>query len=220
MGDLLAHVLPLALGAAISPTILILSLMLLSDATYGRVRSAVFTLGAGLVLAGFSVFAYVVIKPVSSAQAQPDAFFGWLDLVAGVALIGLGVRALVTPPKPPKERPAGAEASAHAGEWFAVGAGAMLTNFSTLVLYLPAVKDVAVSSVDAVAKVAVVVVLWIITMALAWVPLLAVVVFGDRAVEPLRRLRAAITAHQKTVAAVVSFAFGAYLGIKGIRAVA
>ncbi|MEZ5134830.1 MAG: GAP family protein [Acidimicrobiales bacterium] len=116
MGDLLAHVLPLALGAAISPTILILNLMLLSDATYGRVRSAVFTLGAGLVLAGFSVFAYVVIKPVSSAQAQPDAFFGWLDLVAGVALIGLGVRALVSPPKPPKERPAGAEASAHVGE--------------------------------------------------------------------------------------------------------
>ncbi len=220
MGDLLAHVLPLALGAAISPTILILNLMLLSDATYGRVRSAVFTLGAGIVLAGFSVFAYVVIKPVSTAQAQPNAFFGWLDLVAGLALLGLGVRALVTPPKPPKDPSAKAQAAAHAGEWFAVGAGAMLTNFSTLVLYLPAVKDVAVSTVDTLQKIAVVVLLWTITMALAWVPLLAVVVFGDRAVEPLRKLRAAITAHQKTVAAVVSFAFGIYLGVKGIGAVA
>ena len=64
MGPLLAAVLPLALGAAISPTLLALQLLVLSGTTHRLARAWALVAGSALVLAAFSLLCVTALSRV------------------------------------------------------------------------------------------------------------------------------------------------------------
>lgn len=214
MPQLLGVVLPLALGAAISPTLLAAQLLMLSRKTSPLGRAWAFAVGCAVVLAAVAVIVLLVAAPTNKSGNRSEAQ-AIVKLVAAALLIILGVRSLLKPPQPPKpEHP-----SAHPlRDAFIVGAGLMLTNFSSIVLFFPAMHHIATSTVNVGDKVAAFALLYSITLLPAFAPPLIVTVLGPRATAPLDRLNRFFVDHRRGVAAALCFGFAALLTAAGIAA--
>lgn len=218
MDDLLRTVLPLALGAALSPTVLTVSVLTLSSRERPVARGVAYLLGFVVVLAvytalGLTVFDQVHHQPSGSEHAVSDA----IDVVIGFVLLALAIRAVVRhrggddgdTPKPPKEHHPSVRAS------FIAGLVMMLTNITTIVLYIPAMKDINHADVSTTDKAIVVVVALLITSLPASAPLVMRIVAPGPSVRMLTSLNQTISRHQHAIIVGVEVVFGVYLLLKG-----
>src|SRR5262245_9130296 len=111
MGELFKTVLPLALGAAVSPTTLTVAVLTLSSSQRPVARGFAFLVGFVSVLLvytllGLTVFDQVHHQPSAADRAVSDA----VDVVIGFVLLALAIRAVARHrsgddgdvPKPPK----------------------------------------------------------------------------------------------------------------------
>lgn len=217
-GELVAKVLPLAIGAAISPTILIVVLLVLGSPSHPRIRGVAYSAGAITVLLVLAVISLTVLQRRVTGHQASDPIYGWIDIGFGVLMAIIGVRALRTAPHPQLAPTGGADQPAHVGRFYAIGLAMMLTNFSTLVLFVPAMKDVAVASVGTGAKAVAVVLVLAVASVLAWAPVLLDVVAPKAASRILNSLNAFMTRHQQAVTVTVCFVFSVVLIAKGARA--
>jgi len=214
MGPALARVLPLALGAAVSPTVLAVLLLLLGSENRPRARGAAFAAGAMAMLAAITAALLPILHALDTRHGAQRAAWDWTDIGLGVLLVLIGLRAVTrrgepAPPKPPHESGLATDA--------ALGAGMMLANLSTLVLYVAALKEIALAGTGTGGKAALLLVLYAVTTMLIWVPLLidtAVPRTADRVLGSMNRW---LRDHRRAVGAAVCFAFGAYLIVKGVR---
>src|SRR5665213_1431062 len=196
MGQLLFAVLPLALGAAVSPTLLALQLLVLSGPTHRLARAWALALGAALVLAAFSLLCVTALQHVRPHHAHRSATDATVLIASGVLLGALAVRSRLRRPTPgEKHTSKTAERMATAATpWFiGVGAFGMVVNFSTLLLVLPAVHEITHSSASAADRVVAFVVL---NATHQWV--------GRNA---------------RTIGTVIEALFAVYLLVKGIRSI-
>src|SRR5450631_1395222 len=153
MGQLLVAVLPLALGAAVSPTLLALQLLVLTGPTHRLARAWSLALGAGLVLAAFSLLCVTALQHVRPHHGgHKSATDATVLLASGLLLGALAVRSRMRRPT------VGEQHSSKIAErlttaptpWFVgVGAIGMIVNFSTLLLVVPAVHEITHSSAPA-----------------------------------------------------------------------
>jgi threonine/homoserine/homoserine lactone efflux protein len=221
MGKLLAQVIPLAFGAAISPALLTVAVLTISSPRRGLVRG--FALAAGVVTAllvltalGLTVLSHVTDHPSATKAAVSDA----IDIVIGLVLLALALRGLLV-----RRNPQGSEDDAdtprHAAPvgllaTFGAGAALMVTNVTTIILYLPAMKDVAKADVSDGAKALAIVIAVLITALPVLLPL------GLRLVAPraserwLGSLNSTISRHRHAFIVGVEIIFGVYLLVKGL----
>jgi threonine/homoserine/homoserine lactone efflux protein len=214
----LAAALPLALGAAVSPTVLIANLLVLSSPQKARIRGSAFAIGGFAVLTVVGVLALTVLHTAAENRGKDAALFAWVDIVFAALLALVGLRSLLRPPKPepPSDR---ASKLAHAPtyDYLAFGVVIMLTNVTTLMLFIPAMKDIAVADGAAAAKVGMAVLVILITTLVIWVPLGLDLVAPHTAGRVLGRLNRFLSEHQRTVGIAVAFGFAVYLAVKGVR---
>jgi hypothetical protein len=220
MAALLVSVLPLAIGAAISPTLLALQLLVLTGATKPITRAWALAAGAALVLALFSVLGLTVLSHLHPAEHDHHSWRGAVIMFAAAGLLaGLAVRSLLRPPTSAEQhstRTAGRLGTAPT-PWF-VGAGAigMVFNFSTLVLYLPALHEIDRSSAGLVGRSIAFVVLFVITLFPVLVPVVTVSVLGDRAQPALQATHRFVNRHSRQIGIVIEVVFAVYLVVRGL----
>jgi hypothetical protein len=215
VADLLIEVVPLALGAAIAPTILTLELLALGTDVAPKRRGWAMAIG---YLAGLLAWAFVALaltRHAGGADTEPE-WTAYLRLAAAAALVIAGVLTMVrgpsdratrqlSPPKP--DLPA----------FLGVGAVVMLTNLTTLALFIPAVHLIGASDVVIEGRAAALAVVLLITMLPAVLPPLAVTLVGGPAQRVLAGLNAWLLRHSRAVGAVVCFGFAILLGVQGIE---
>jgi hypothetical protein len=208
VGELLGIVVPLAAGAAISPTTLALQLFVLSRKTAPLARAWAIAAGYAFVLLVEMViaFAFAASGPGGDETARPEA---WLKLGCAVGLAFLGVVALRRPPKPRKARPESDRPTL--GRYFAIGVVLMATNVTTVALYLPAMHHVGVSDVGPLGRALAAVVVLAITLIPAVTPPLAMTLAGDKAREALDRLSDFCSRHSQAINVSVCFGFAIFL---------
>ncbi len=155
MGDLFGKVLPLALGGAISPTVLTVAVLTLSSAKRPVARGVAYALGFATVLVAFAAAGLAFLGRVNDDHAHHrGAVADTIDIVIGVVLLLFALRSVVArrtgvdtdAPKPPREHQVGLTAS------FVTGMVMMLTNITTIVLLIPMMKDVDRASASTGAK--------------------------------------------------------------------
>ena len=222
MGSLLVAVLPLALGAAVSPTLLAVQLLVLTGTTHRLARAWALTLGAALVLAAFSILCVTALQRIRphhpSHRSATDAA---VLLVSGALLGLLALRAMIRRPTAGEQQPskiAGRLDTASTGWFVGVGALGMVVNFSTLLLVLPAMHEITHSTASVASKVAVYAVLYVIVLLPVLVPVLLVAVLGSGADRLLDATHTWVGAHSRTIGVVIEVVFAVYLVIKGVRA--
>ncbi len=97
-----------------------------------------------------------------------------------------------------------------------VGVVMMLTNFTSLMLYLPAMKDIARFPDPSSDKIVVTAVAIFVTSLAATLPLALRVVAPGPATTILGDVNRFVTRHQRAIVVIVAFAFGAYLMTRGL----
>jgi hypothetical protein len=203
----LGIVVPLAAGAAISPTTLALQLFVLSRKTAPLARAWAIAAGYTVVLLAMMAIAFAFAASTGSgSQSKPEA---WLKLACAVGLAALGMLALRRPPKQRKEEPEGGDPKL--GRFFAIGVALMATNLTTAALYLPAMHDVGDAGASAAAVALAALVVIAITLIPAVAPPLAVTLLGDRARAALDALSAFCARHSRAINASVCFGFAIFL---------
>ncbi len=218
MGNLLLTVAPLGLAAAITPTLFALQVLVVSGPAWQR-RAAAVAVGAG------TVFAVVFGLVLAGFSRLPDAGTGttsaieyWIELLCGIVLLPIAIWMLRPHPGADAKLEAKVTGYAnHASPLVFAGLAAYMsvTDFSSLVLLVPALHDITLSNVGVVEKAIVVLVLFALVMLPLWAPPLAVRVAGPRGVRLLHTVYNALMNHQVQVMGAVAGMVGLVLIYRG-----
>jgi hypothetical protein len=206
-------VIPLALGAAVSPVLLFGAIAAMTGER-PLARGAAFALGAALPLGALTALALILGRALSLPEAS-NAVKGAIDIGFGVLLIALGLRAARRRAQPAERRTSGGPPR----RYIAIGAGIMVGNVTTIALYLPAMKLISESSASTAVKATAVVIVFAITLALVLVPLAVVAVAPTAAGRVLAATGAWLTAHRRTLTIMICLGLGAYLVVHGLARV-
>lgn len=219
MGELLSRLIPLSLGAAVSPTVLALELVILSGKRAAG-RATAFLAGVLLVFVGLTTIGLLLSHSASTSSA-PDTITKAVDGTAGTLLLllalGTVLRALTRENVSQVDDEIKDTHDPGLLSAFLLGLAIMVTNFSTILLYLPAMRLISTAHISTDDKVFAVVLAFLITTA----PILAIygfaVGFPRLATPPLARLRRWIDRHQRTIGIAIEVIFGTYLLVKAFR---
>jgi hypothetical protein len=210
MSGLLGDVVPLALGAAISPVLFLLQLNALTG-TRPIARGAALTAGAAIVLI---VGSTVGVLLGGTGFSERETLQAVINIAFGVLLLAVGLRALLRPPKPkPTEPDAGPKSVRSA---FLAGAGGMATNVTTFALYVPALALIAGSNLPLGQRGLAGLIILLITLMVAWVPLLLAVAIPPASDRLLPALGNWMNANNRWIQVVLCFGFGIWLLAKGL----
>ena len=209
----LSESLVLALGAAVSPIPLTVSILLLSQPDRGRAKALAFAAGQVLGLAILSVIFAVVLSKTLGTSHPHSKHGSTLDIVLGAILLLAAARKLLTEPKakkakPKKQRSLLAE--------FAFGAGLMAVNVETLVLVIASVKELVSSKIGVAEEALGLLAIVLIVTLSATIPPLITFVIPKKSDEALKWLNEQTTKHQRGIAGGFLIVFGVYLIYKGI----
>ncbi len=214
MGSLLTSVLPLALGAAVSPLLLTVVIFVLAGRTKPILRAWAFTGGIALVLLALSFVGAKLLPILVADSSKHSPSDGVFHLVLALALLLLGIRALRKKTEGSGKLKARID-NASTWEFFVIGMLAMIGNVTSIVLFLPALHEIGKSTASDTDKLIVYAMLVVITLIPALVPVLIATVLGPKADPILGALNRFVTAHSRQINAAICFIFAAYLGYKG-----
>lgn len=220
MSELLAKVLPLALGAAISPTSLAALLVVLS----GRrpiARGAAFVIAWLSVLAGLSAIGLWGVRSTTPSPAAAEVAHA-VDAIAGVLLLllalGTVLRAALRDPAIPATDAEPAD-ERRPGLWgaFLLGLAMMVTNLSTILLYLPAMHEISIAHVARADEVVAVIVAFLVTSLPVTAPYTLRLAAPGVSTRAFARLHDVLTRHQRQIGVAVEVLFGVWLLVKAVR---
>jgi threonine/homoserine/homoserine lactone efflux protein len=213
MSSLLAEVIPLALGAAISPVLFLLQLNALTGER-PIARGAALTAGAALVLIIVSTIGVLIGETSFSTKETLQA---WINIGFGALLVLVGLRGLL---RQPKTRAPGRNTTHRASiaGAFLAGAGGMASNVTTFALYVPALALIAGSGLPFRQQGIASLVILVITLVVAWVPLVLAATVPGASTRLLPWLGHWMTTNDRWIQVVLGFGFGIWLLLKGVDA--
>ena len=206
----------LALGAAVSPIPLTISVLLLSQPDRGRAKAIAFAAGQVLALAILVTAAALLLRTTLGTTHHHNKTEATIDTVLGVVLLLAAARTFLTKPKPKEKKPSPQKQRSLAAEVFA-GAGLMAVNVETLALVLAAVKELSLAKVGPLPEALTLIAITLITTLTATVPPLIAMLFPTRSGHALAWLNEQTTRHGRAIKGVFLFLFGAYLLYKGLQ---
>lgn len=220
MDELLSKILPLALGAAVSPTSLAALLVVLS----GRrpiARGAAFLTAWLSVLLGLTALGLWGVRQTAPNPATSTVGHV-VDGIAGVLLLllalGTVLRSTLRDPAAPADEATPTDES-RPGLWgaFLLGLAMMVTNLSTILLYLPAMHAIAISHVGRPDEFLAVALVLVIASLPVTVPFAFRVVAPGTSTRAFARLHALLTRYQRQIGVGVEVVFGVWLVWKAVR---
>lgn len=219
MGDLLSKVIPLSLGAAFSPTVIALELLILSGKR-PKARATAFLAGVIAIFAVLTSLGLLLSHTTSTSPVQ-ETITKTVDVVAGSLLLLLAIGTILRSLVNDSVAPVGGETKEARNPGilsaFLLGLAIMVTNFSTILLYLPAMRSISAATLSGEMKALAIAIAFVITAS----PILLIYGFAvgfPRAADPiLTALRGWIDRHQKSIGVSVEVIFGVYLIVKAFR---
>lgn len=220
LSTLVFDILPLAVGAAVSPTVLIGIILILSTSDRPKLSGIAFYIGSMSILLVVAAGGILLGKGVAVASSKPPSVASaYLDLAIGIFLILLGIWRINKKggDAPDKNRFGGKSKSAASDfiKYVILGLGMFAINFTTTLLVFAAGKDIGISNAGVTDKVIVVVVLTLIALLVVEVPLLIYFAMPERSEKLLSIFNIWMQKNSCYLMAGVMFVFGSYLMVKG-----
>lgn len=166
--DVFGHLLPLALLAAVSPVLLLNAFRVTSDD--GTRAGARFAAGAVLVLLVVGVAAMGIMGASASREISRALASRVVDAVLAVVVIGYGIWQLVHRREAAHTAQVAATPATTKGGGFGAGFIGMLTNFTTLPLFLSASQYLGARDASWTLKSVLLAVLIVIVATPSWLP--------------------------------------------------
>jgi len=216
MVTLLIAVLPLALGAAVSPTLLMVEIFALSSSITPVKKGWLVVLGAASMLLGFLALGVIVGVGIPH-RAPHHGIDAAISTVAAV-LLGLLVSRQFRNRNRESSKPTFAQRldQATGRAFFMSGVLVMLVNFSTLILFFPAIRLITKSNVPLGDGVLAIVFLFVVTLIPVWLPAAVATVLGHRAKSGLEALNRFVSKRSFDITVAIEVVFIAYFVVKAI----
>ncbi|MGB3698131.1 MAG: GAP family protein [Gordonia sp. (in: high G+C Gram-positive bacteria)] len=210
--------LPSAVGIALSP-VPIIAVILMLMTPKARSTSTSFMVGwlAGITVATILFSAVAGLLPDSSDG--PDLGASIVRIILGVGLLILAVRQWRGRPSEGEtaELPTWMQAIDTLSPLSAMGTGFALAAINPKNLLLAAGAGIAFNQAPGLGAAAVSITVYVVIAgASVWVPVVALLTWGERLLDPLERLRRWLTANNAAIVAVVLLVLGAVLLGKGL----
>ncbi len=215
MGEAIGQLLPLAVGAALSP-MPIVAMVLVLVTPRARTNGPAFLLGWVLGIAVVGGVLLVVAGPTDPTdQGDPAAWVGWLQLVLGLLLVGAAVRMWRGRPQEGDavERPGWMEAIATFTPLRAAAIGAFVgvVNPKNLLLVVGGAAAVAQTGIPGSEQAVAWAVFTVIASIGVGLPLGIYLALGPRAADVLDRLEAWLVRESAVIMAVLCLILGVKL---------
>lgn len=133
-------ILPLAIGAAISPTGLLFVMMILSGKDNSKKSALGFVLGSTLFLTILGLFIFFTAKPVVNSTNHPSLTSSIIDIVLGMLILAIVVKSVFFKKKPKPDAP-----KKKKKPYPVMGFLYMFINVSTLIPFIAAIKIIAMN---------------------------------------------------------------------------
>lgn len=165
MAQTFLEILPLAIGAAISPTGLLFVMMILSGKDNSKKSALGFVLGGTLFLTILGLFIFFTAKPVVNSTDHPNVTSSIIDIVLGILILGIVVKSVFfkkknkTDDSKKKKRP-----------YPIMGFLYMFINISTLIPFIAAVKIISMNKLVPWDGIAILLITILITMSMIAFP--------------------------------------------------
>jgi len=218
--ELWQRMLPLAIGAAVSPLVLLGQLAQLSGSG-GRAltlrRSLGYLLGTLAVVLIWTLAAGWIAHRLPTHQPGADPVAAAVQLLLSLALAAL---ALQTWRRPLEEVPPGRPGQAATTGLLAPllqGLGLMAVNVTSLVLFLPAAQLVGRSAQAWSVRLAAWIALDLITLLPVWLPPLLLLLSGPVGARLLDRFGRWVNRHRRAIDAAVAAGFALLLAVRGLQ---
>lgn len=222
--SLIIQIMPLAWGAAVSPVVLSIFLVIMSITDKPRLSGLSFYLGAIIVLLLVLMVGILLGNSLSTAGAADPKTSAAIDMVVGVILIILAFRNFAIKEhehkggifkylKPGKD----SKGIAVFGQFFAIGVVSFLTNFTTAVFVLAAGKVIAQSNAGAVEVTLAIIILTLITLLVVEVPLAIFMIIPLTAHKITKPLNKWISNNGNYVTGLFVLVIGIYIVLKGAK---
>lgn len=217
MAGVWAEVVPLALGAAVSPLLLTTQLLILSGGNQPIRRGWAFAVGVALTSIVYVVVLATVASGLSISSDHQPTVERVIKMLAALALVGLGIRAQLHHPDPAKQAARARRLSrARLIDFAGLGFVIMCTNLSSLVLMLPAVHLAVHTNASGAQEFALLGFIVLCAAAPALLPALAVSLFGRRSESLLARVNRFTTKHSAAINAAICYLFAVLLLISAL----
>jgi MFS family permease len=207
-----------AVLAAISPPAMLIAAIFLGSERPGRM-TAVYVIGGLVIVAIVATIALLVIRDAGlSHHSQQHTRYGLRLALGIVALIAAVVLARREPKKPDPAKPKKPSliqrmsSAPNARNAFIVG----ILIFGPSVSFIAAVQVVATAKAGVAATVGALAMIVVITVAFAWIPLVAYLIAPDRTVRSIRATEAWVHKHGKQIVVCALAVIGVILVIQGI----
>ena len=219
MSNLLGLLLPLGIGAALSPTPTATCLMLLSTNRKPLATAIAFLIGSSVALVAVGVFSLAFFGGGGSEVANhPSDVKNTIDVVFGSFFLILAFKLWLKVPDPNAPPPSWAAKIGSVGMGKALLFGTMMTitNFSSLPLYLSGLKDVVTANIGIAAGIVVLAVFVLFIEVALIVPIASYALAPRRAGVVLSAILRWIEKNTRLVSIFVFVVFGGLLLVKGI----
>lgn len=214
MEAMLAKVLVFALVGAVSPILMTEIVVLLATKERPRARAYAFALGAGVFTVGFGILLLTLFWLAHGRDGLETTVPAVLDVVIGSAVVTAAAVSVLRRPRPRKDR----ERSPRLGLTFLFGVGSMATNFTTLVVFIAAVKEIDRADVGLGGEIVGSALLDVLVLLPVLLPLGLDAVAHEWIARQLARLqRLADSPLGRKVIATVVAGIGVYLIVEGAR---
>ena len=219
MPSLLLQLLPLALGAAVSPTLLMVEVLALSTRTAALLRGWLVAAGATLALGAYVALGLLAGAGISGRHRPHHAIDASIDLLAALLLAWLLLHQWIAR----RRGRTGTSLSerlddASSKTFFIAGLLLMCTNFSTLILVMPALRLITRSELVLGDRSLAVALLMAIALMPVLLPVGLVSALGKRAQPALDGLNRVVSRWSYQISLALELIFLAYFLVKGIGA--
>jgi len=217
---LLAKIFPLALGEMISPVVLSVMLVILSNKKSPLPRAISFLIGMAIAVTVLGIIGLNLNNGIETAKHSNVSF--WSNLILGILLLALGIRAIF---KKPKEQKRDEEENAknaqnygqkHLWRWLILGFALNMVNLSSIVFYFAATKEISTSSANSIQEVLLTIFCGIFFMLPIVFPVIIYAFLPKLAKKILNPIHSAITTYGNYINIVILFSFAFYFLYKSI----
>jgi len=209
-------VLPLALGAAVSPLVVVGEMYYLTQKQAGLRQGWLFVAGNALVIGLWLAMAIWMGKYLAPPPNGADPLAAGIHFILALVLFSLGLQILLRPPSP-GERTKGSIAHLTNLRALLLEMGVMAQNISSLLLFFPAANDILRASQPSEGTLLELGLLSLITLSPCLVPPLMISLGGKTGETLLNRFSRWLKPRQRMIGMMVFFGMAIYLVISGLQ---
>ena len=206
---MLIDILPYVVGAAVSPVVLATCVILLAQPQKPVQKTFAYALGGTLAASVIGSIIFLTVH-TRSKVAEPTFSASVIHIMVGLVLFGLAVNVWRRPPKKSRR----VSKKVHYGRDFGLGILLMATNFTSLIMFVPASLDLH-NAPDETRLTALILLIIASTLAM-WLPLILVLATGKHGKKLLKSLSKFMAARGQQVSGGLIGVIALYVLYKGI----